>query len=119
LSKLRRRNCQYLIGLGSLFLLTVFVVNPAIGATLVWDPVQSAQGYRVHWGTSQGTYPNSVDAGGATQYPLDSLPLADSTMYYLTVTAYNAAGESGYSTPVRYSPGDNTPPLPPKNPWVE
>ncbi len=115
--RIQKREC--LIGLGCLFLLMALFVGPAFGATLVWDPVQGAQGYRVYWGTSQGNYPHSVDAGGATQYPLDNLPLADNTMYYLTVTAYNSAGESGYAAPLTYSPGDNTPPLPPEDLWVQ
>lgn len=91
----------------------------ALGATLVWDPVSGAQGYRVYWGTSRGNYPNSRDAGSSTRYNLDSLPLADNTSYYLTVTAYNSAGESGYAAPLGYSSGDNTPPLPPQSLWVQ
>jgi hypothetical protein len=118
---LRRRiqKCEILTGLGSLLLLVTLFAGPAFGATLVWDSVQGAQGYRVYWGTSKGNYPNKVDVGAATQYPVDSLPLADKTVYYITVTAYNAAGESGYATPVVYSPGDNTPPLPPTGLSVE
>ncbi|MBW2095974.1 MAG: fibronectin type III domain-containing protein [Deltaproteobacteria bacterium] len=105
------------LGMGMAFVL--LFSGFALGATLVWDPVPNAQGYRVYWGTSLGNYPNSRDAGSSTQYDLDSLPLADDTTYYLTVTAYNSAGESGYATPLSYSPGDNTPPLPPQNLWVQ
>jgi len=105
--------------LGAGIICLIFISGTAMGATLVWDPVQEAQGYRVYWGTSPGNYPNSRDAGSATQYSLDSLPLADNTTYYLTVTAYNSAGESGYASPLSYSPGDNTPPLPPQNLWVQ
>jgi hypothetical protein len=86
----------------------------ALGASLAWDPVSGAQGYRVYWGTSSGSYPNSRDVGSATQYNLNNLPLADKTTYYLTVTAYNSAGESGYASPLSYSTGDNTPPSPPQ-----
>lgn len=119
LSRSRSKICRYLAVWGSLFLFTALCTGTALSATLVWDLVPGAKGYRVYWGTAQGSYPNNVNAGGATQYSLDRLPLADNTMYYITVTAYNSAGESGYATPVGYSPGDNTPPLPPKNPWVE
>lgn len=106
-----------ILGMALVFLL--LFSGLALSATLVWDPVSGAQGYRVYWGTTLGNYPNSRDAGSATQYNLDSLPLADETTYYLTVTAYNSAGESGYATPLIYSPGDNTPPLPPQNVWVQ
>jgi len=106
-----------ILGMGTVFVLLFSGI--ALGATLVWDPVSGAQGYRVYWGTSPGSYPNSRDAGSSTRYDLDSLPLADDTTYYFTVTAYNSAGESGYATPLSYSPGDNTPPLPPQNVWVQ
>lgn len=106
-----------ILGMGMVFVLLFSGI--ALGASLVWDPVSDAQGYRVYWGTSLGNYPNSRDAGSSTQYDLDSLPLADDTTYYLTVTAYNSAGESGYATPLSYSPGDNTPPLPPQSIWVQ
>ena len=91
----------------------------ALGANLVWAPVDGAQGYRVYWGTSPGSYPHSRDVGSATKCDLSSLPLADNTTYYLTVTAYNSAGESGYASPLRYSSGDNTPPMAPQNIWVQ
>ena len=91
----------------------------ALGANLVWAPVDGAQGYRVYWGTSPGNYPNSRNTGSATQYNLSSLPLADKTTYYLTVTAYNSAGESGYASPLSYSTGDNTPPSPPQGVSVQ
>lgn len=101
-----------------LLLLTVFS-GFAFSATLVWDPVQGAQGYRVYWGTSKGSYPNHITVGDVTSYSLDKLPLADNTTYYITVTAYNSAGESGFAAPLTYSPGDNTPPLPPQGVWVQ
>jgi hypothetical protein len=110
----RMRTINYLkiVGMGIVFL--VLFSGIAIGASLVWDPVQGAQGYRVYWGTSPGNYSNSRDAGSATQYNLNNLPLVDKTTYYLTVTAYNSAGESGYASPLSYSTGDNTPPSPPQ-----
>ena len=106
-----------ILGMGMALVLSSF--GSVFGATLVWDSVSSAEGYRVYWGTSLGNYPESRDVGSSTRYNLDSLPLADDTTYYFSVTAYNSAGESGYATPVRYSPGDNTPPLPPQSVWVQ
>jgi len=108
------RVINYLKIAGMGIILVALFSGIALGASLVWDPVSGAQGYRVYWGTSAGNYPNSVDAGSATQYNLSNLPLADKTTYYLTVTAYNSAGESGYASPLSYSTGDNTPPSPPQ-----
>jgi hypothetical protein len=110
----RMRVINYLKIAGMGIILVALFSGIALGASLVWDPVSGAQGYRVYWGTSAGNYPNSVDAGSATQYNLSNLPLADKTTYYLTVTAYNSAGESGYASPLSYSTGDNTPPSPPQ-----
>ena len=114
---MRLINYLKILGMGIVFL--TFFSGIAFGASLVWDPVQAAQGYRVYWGTSPGNYPNSRDAGSATQYNLSNLPLADKTTYYLTVTAYNSAGESGYASPLSYSTGDNTPPSPPQGVSVQ
>jgi hypothetical protein len=110
--RMRVINYLKIVGMGIVFV--ALFSGIAIGASLVWDPVQGAQGYRVYWGTSPGNYPNSRDAESATQYNLNNLPLADKTSYYLTVTAYNSAGESGYASPLSYSTGDNTPPSPPQ-----
>ncbi len=60
--------------------------------TLGWDPSPDANvaGYRVHYGTQRGQYPNVIDVGNKTV--LDILNLVDGTTYYFTITAYSAAG---------------------------
>lgn len=110
----RMRVTNYLKIAGMGIILVALFSGIALGASLVWGPVSGAQGYRVYWGTTPGSYPNSRDVGSATKCDLSSLPLADNTTYYVTVTAYNSAGESGYASPLSYSTGDNTPPLPPQ-----
>ena len=98
------------------FLLLVFAgfYHEAAAASLAWDPSGGVvTGYNVHYGTSPSNYANHVNVGNVTQYSLDNLPLQEGVLYYLAVTAYNTAGESGYSNYVTWRPGDTTPPSPP------
>jgi len=62
---------------------------------LAWNTSSGASGYRVHFGTSTGQYTSSVDVGNVTQTTLASL--ADCNTSFFAVSAYNAAGESGFS----------------------
>lgn len=90
--------------------------TPAAGsaATLVWDASSgTVDGYKVHYGTISGNPSNTLDVGNTTLYDLNNLPLAEGVTYYICVSAYNAAGESQPCAPVAFTPGDNTPPLPP------
>lgn len=90
------------------------------GSNLVWDESSGdVSGYRIYYGTSQGSHNQNIDVGNATQYSLSSLPLNDNTTYYFIVRAYNDAGESGNSNEISWKAGDNTPPLPPKGITVE
>lgn len=74
--------------------------------TLAWDPSDDATGYRLYWGTESGVYSQSQDVGNITSY---TVPLLVNTItYYFSVTAYNEAGESDYSSEIRYT----IPPLP-------
>lgn len=76
-------------------------------ATLAWNAPLSNEdgtvlkdlaGYRVHYGTSPGTYTMTVEVGKVTSCSIGSLLPGT---YYMTVTAYNAAGtESTYSNEV-------------------
>ena len=84
--------------------LVTFTTVPAMPGTadLSWDPVISAalSGYRVYYGTSPGTYQQSMgqglDAGNTTTFAVNGLTRG--IRYYFVVTAYDAAnGESDYS----------------------
>ena len=47
-------------------------------------------GFKVHYGTSPGAHPLTIDAGNVTTIQVASL--AAGHTYYFVVTAYNAAG---------------------------
>lgn len=86
---------------------SIEVVGVAMGsATLTWDPptqntdgslLTNLVGYKIHWGTTQGNYTNSVlvENPGLSSYVVDQLTPAT---WYFAVTAVNSAGlESDYS----------------------
>ena len=86
---------------------TITVQQAALGsATLSWTPpttrtdgtpLTDLAGYKIHYGTSQGTYPNKVtiDNPGVTTYVVENLSPAT---YYFVTTAFDATGgESDYS----------------------
>ena len=80
--------------------LTAIVCLPVAAGDLNvrWNPSAEATGYRLHFGTSPSQYDTSIDVGDATETNLDTL--TDCTMWYFAATAYNVAGESGYSTEI-------------------
>jgi hypothetical protein len=92
----------------SLAAFSVSVQALALGsATVSWtppttntdgSPLTNLSGYKVYWGTTQGSYPNSatINNPGITTYVVESL--APGT-YYFAATAMNGAGaESGLSS---------------------
>lgn len=77
--------------------------------TLAWDPNSEPDlaGYKLYYGTSSGSYQQSINVGNLTQYSLSNLQ--DGVTYYFAVTAYDTEGnESGYSNEV--SARENLPP---------
>jgi hypothetical protein len=91
----------------SLNAFSVQVVGTATGsATLSWlpptqntdgTPLTNLSGYRVYWGTSQGSYPNSVALNnpGLSSYVVNQLTPAT---WFFTVTAVASTGaESAFS----------------------
>jgi hypothetical protein len=86
---------------------SISVVSTAVGSiTLSWDPptqrdddtpLTNLAGYRLHWGTAVGHYPNlaSIPNPGIATYVVDQLSPGT---YYLVATAYDSSGmESEYS----------------------
>lgn len=74
--------------------------------TLAWNanPETNIAGYRLRYGTTSGSYPNTVDAG--TNLSATASGLATGTTYYFTVVAYNTTGQTSpaaselvYTTP--------------------
>ena len=71
--------------------------------TLSWEPpactdYDCASGYKVYCGSTSGVYGTPVDVGAALSHPI-STP----GKYYCAATAYNDAGESGYSNEVFFT----------------
>jgi len=82
-------------------LVTLVITAPASGrATLTWAPETdpSVKGYKVYSGTSSGAYGAPVDVGNVTTFQIFNLQSGNT--YYFAITAYNSAGESGYSNEV-------------------
>jgi hypothetical protein len=73
-------------------------VVPTGVAKLSWNPPADAIGVKIHYGTSPGSYSNTIDVGMVSSYSLNGLPAGT---YYFVVTAYDAGGyESLYSNEV-------------------
>lgn len=69
---------------------------------LAWNPDDDAiaVGYRVHVGTSSGTYADTIDVGNVTEYAVTGLE--EGRAYYFTVTSYGVDGfESAPAPEVR------------------
>jgi FG-GAP-like repeat/Fibronectin type III domain len=81
--------------------LTLCGVANAATLTLAWNrnPEPDIAGYVVQWGTQPGVYTSSSNVGNVTTQQVTGL--ADATVYYFVVKAYNTAGlMSGYSSEV-------------------
>jgi type IV pilus assembly protein PilY1 len=97
-----------------LFLFTLFLSQSAFGAQikLAWDPNTESDlaGYKVYYGTSSGSYTDSVDVGDVTMYTITGL--TEGQTYYIAVTAYNTLNqESGYSGEVSGVATEPSPPV--------
>lgn len=76
-------------------------VVSADSVILGWDPSTGATGYTVKWGTAQGVYPNSANAGNTTTFSISGLTAG--ATYWTVVEAYNGTGVSGNSTPLQFT----------------
>ncbi len=87
------------------------VIPVVLGAaTLDWmppttnmdgSPLADLAGYRIYWGTTPGTYPNSVTVinPGLASYMVENL--VPSTYYFVTTAFNTSGGESGFSNMVQ------------------
>jgi Fibronectin type III domain len=99
----------------ALIILLLPVSEVFAGPMLAWDGSSGeVTGYKIYYGTAQGTYNQNKDVGSVTQYPLDTLPLTERQTYFFVARAYNAAGESGNSNMVSWTVPDYTAPMPPQ-----
>jgi len=62
----------------------------AASLTIAWDPETGVAGFVVLYGTVSGVYPNTIDAGTATQEQITGL--VSGTTYYIVVESYDSAG---------------------------
>jgi len=91
-----------------LFLLTLLALTVSANAVtvrLVWDanPVEdNVTGYKLYTSTVLGDYTNAqvITLTGPNSTTGVVTDLAPGGTYHFVVTAFNAAGESGYSSPV-------------------
>jgi hypothetical protein len=88
----------------------------AASLDLEWDPNTEPElaGYKIYWGTSNGNYTSSKDAGKNTTTTITGLN--EGITYYFAATAYDGDGnESDYSDQISYqvpfsdSDGDGVP----------
>lgn len=95
--------------LSALLVLCTGSVAYAGTVTLEWDKniEPDLAGYRIHYGTTPGTYTEHVDVGNVTRHTL----MVPDGPHYFVATAYDVSGnESEYSNMV-----DNQAPAAPKN----
>jgi hypothetical protein len=95
------------LGLGITLCLIANLITPNVFAaqvTLAWDRNTESDlaGYRIHHGSTSGSYSMHIDVHNVTTYTVTGL--TEGQTYYFAATAYDSAGnESGYSNPVSYS----------------
>ncbi len=83
-----RRSILVFLLLASLSLISVPTVHSA-QVTFAWDPSPSTvAGYKLYHGTSDGNYPNSIDAQSATTVAVD----LTSPTHYVVAKAYDSTG---------------------------
>ena len=97
-------NTLHIVRRTSIILGTLLAVLPALAGDLdlAWNPSAGSDGYKLYRGLTAGSLGNPVNVGNVTSTPVTGL--SDCTTHYFAVTAYNAAGESGYSNQVSSFP---------------
>ena len=77
--------------------------------SLKWNASSgSPAGYRIYYGTTQGSHPTRVEAGNLLEYIVPGLEA--NTTYYFIVKAYNDAGESPDSNELVWNSSSLCPP---------
>ena len=92
----------------------LFVINLVNSATFVWDEnTGDITGYRLHYGTeprNNSPYSKTLNVGEGNLATIDAtIENLQPGKYYAAVTAYNSAGESGYSNEVEFTVSGDTP----------
>ena len=86
----------------TLFLMTICISSVfAAEVTLAWNPsTGNPDGYKIHYGSSPGSYTQTVDVGNVTEYTIYGLQ--SYVIYYFAVSAYGEYGESNYSKEIQW-----------------
>lgn len=84
-------------------------------AYLSWRDVSGATTYNIYWSTTAGVDKQSGAKISVAASPYYHAGLNNGASYYYVVTAVNQYGESVESFEVSASPGQFTPPLPPRD----
>ncbi len=82
------------------------------GSLLSWrqNTERDLAGYRLYYGTAPREYSSSIDLGKTTKCELSPLNLTEAVTYYISMTAYDFAGnESDYSDCVTFFADDEIP----------
>ena len=98
------KKCFILIALLPLFLLPSVSGAWAADVTIAWDANTESDlaGYMLFYGTTSGSYPNSIDVGNTTEYTLTGL--VEGTTYYFAAKAYDTSDNaSDYSQELVYT----------------
>lgn len=96
------------------FSIALCILTPVIaqGTYLRWNANHEADlaGYRAHYGTSSEQYDRVVNLGKVTLLNLSNLNLRENASYYISITAYDSAGnESGLSAELHLSLDEGIP----------
>ncbi|MFB9751156.1 fibronectin type III domain-containing protein [Paenibacillus hodogayensis] len=73
-------------------------------ATLTWNPVSGATGYKVFQSKTAGTYGAELNTVSGSVYSYNATGLTNDTAYYFVVKAINAGGDSSASNEVSATP---------------
>ncbi|MEE9364247.1 MAG: Ig-like domain-containing protein, partial [Cellulophaga sp.] len=78
--------------------------NVSVSSNLSWATVATATGYRITIGTSSGAtdIENNTDLGNVLTYNL-AVDFSSNTVYYVTVIAYNSAGDAVSCTEISFT----------------
>lgn len=93
----------------------VFIVGGNADIYLSWESANGAKTYNIYWSTSAGVSKQSGTKISVAASPYYHTGLNNGTIYYYVVTAVNQYGESEESLEASATPGQFTPPLPPRD----
>jgi Domain of unknown function (DUF4082)/Fibronectin type III domain len=98
---------KILLGGVASLLLGSFSAANAANVILAWDAESGIVGYRLHYGTSSGSYTQSSDVGTSTTATVSNLTAGQT--YYFVVTAYTSSGlQSQPSNQVSFNSSQST-----------